>query len=100
MKAINDYRILMPNIPYYETGMQINQFDVVYYTGITPGYYVGPGGNPVENVTGPYSTGYYYATGRLNSGNHLFYLRPDSKVSGPSGPNVWTQKYFFVPTYG
>lgn len=97
MKAINDYRILMPNIPYYETGMQINQFDVVYYTGIAPGAYSVP--NFSENVSGPFATGYYYATGRLNSGNNFFYLRPDS-VTGPSGPNVWTQKYFFVPTYG
>lgn len=101
MKAVNDYRILMPNIPYYDTGLQFNQFDVVYYTGISAGSYVGPGGTPTETIsTGPFQTGYYYATGRLNSGFNYFYMRPDSIVSGPSGPNVWTQNYFFVPCYG
>jgi phage-related protein len=103
MKAVNDYRILMPNIPYYETGLRFNQFDVVYYTGIKPGSYTGPAGIPVENISASFATGYYYATGRLNSGDNLFYMRPDSYVSGPNnsrGSALWTQNYFFVPTYG
>lgn len=83
MKAVNDYRILMPNIPYYETGLQFNQFDVVYYTGI-------------YGVSGPFNTGYYYATGKLNSGINNINARPDVVT----GPNVWTQNYFFVPCYG
>jgi len=101
MKAVNDYRILMPNIPYYETGVNYNQFDVVYYTGIPAGSYIDPGGTPTETIsTGPFATGYYYAKGNLSSGINYFYMRPDSIVSGPSGPNVWTQDYFFVPCYG
>ena len=39
MKAINDYRILMPNVPYYETGILFNEFEIVYYTGINAGTY-------------------------------------------------------------
>jgi phage-related protein len=102
MKAVNDYRILMPNIPYYETGLRFNQFDVVYYSGIHAGTYTYQ--NVTETIsTGPFATGYYYATGKLNSGDNLFFMRPDSIVSGPNnsrGSALWTQNYFFVPTYG
>lgn len=103
MKAVNDYRILMPDVPYYETGLQFNEFAVVYYTGITPGNYsyTGPNGVPniSDNVTAPFQTGYYYLTQTLNSGDNFFFKRPDSSVTGPTS-NPWTQNFFFVPCYG
>lgn len=103
MKAVNDYRILMPNIPYYATGLQFNEFSVVYYTGINPGNYsyTGPNGsfNVSESVAAPFSTGYYYAKRALNSGDNRFFQRPDAIVTGPYS-NPWTQDFFFVPCYG
>lgn len=101
MKAVNDYRILMPNVPYYATGLQFNEFAVVYYTGINVGNYsyTGPQGSFADSVAQPFRTGYYYAKRTLNSGENLFFSRPDATVTGPN-PNPWTQDFFFVPCYG
>ena len=95
MKAINDYRILMPNIPFYETGVTFNEFDVVYYTGINPGTYVDDKGNN-RVVAAPFTTGYFYCKTNLPSGENFFFNRPDGNNSG----YYWTNQFFFVPTYG
>ena len=95
MKAINDYRILMPNIPFYETGVTFNEFDVVYYTGINPGTYIDDKGNS-RVVAAPFTTGYFYCKTNLPSGENFFFNRPDGNNSG----YYWTNKFFFVPTYG
>ena len=95
MKAINDYRILMPNIPFYQTGVTFNEFDVVYYTGINPGTYVDDKGNN-RVVVNPLVTGYFYCKTNLPSGNNFFFNRPD----GNNGGYYWTDQFFFVPTYG
>jgi len=95
MKAINDYRILMPNIPFYETGVTFNEFDVVYYTGMNPGTYVDDKGNN-RVVAAPFNTGYFYCKTNLPSGQNFFFNRPD----GNNGGNYWTNQFFFVPTYG
>lgn len=95
MKAINDYRILMPNIPFYQTGVTFNEFDVVYYTGINPGTYIDDKGNS-RVVAAPFTTGYFYCKTDLPSGENFFYNRPDGNNSG----YYWTNQFFFVPTYG
>lgn len=95
MKAINDYRILMPNIPFYQTGVTFNEFDVVYYTGINPGTYVDDKGN-TRVVAAPFTTGYFYCKTDLPSGENFFFNRPDGNNSG----YYWTNQFFFVPTYG
>ena len=95
MKAINDYRILMPNIPFYETGVTFNEFDVVYYTGINPGTYVDDKGNN-RVVAAPFVTGYFYCKTNLPSGENFFFNRPDGNNSG----YYWANQFFFVPTYG
>jgi len=95
MKAINDYRILMPNIPFYQTGVTFNEFDVVYYTGINPGTYVDDKGNN-RVVVNPLVTGYFYCKTNLPSGNNFFFNRPD----GNNGGYYWTDQFMFVPTYG
>ena len=95
MKAINDYRILMPNIPFYETGVTFNEFDVVYYTGINPGTYIDDKGNS-RVVAAPFTTGYFYCKMNLPSGENFFFNRPDGNNSG----YYWTNQFFFVPTYG
>ena len=110
MKAINDYRILMPNVPYYETGILFNEFEVVYYTGINAGTYTDSSALPspiTETVVNPLAgkTGYYYLNSQkfLTSGQNLFWTRPDSPfnvISGPETFDWWTQDFFFKPTYG
>lgn len=107
MKAINDYRILMPNVPYYETGIAFNQYEIVYYTGINPGTYNAP--SITQTVANPISgkTGYYYLKSKIynTSGDNLFWTRPDSPLNIPSGASLnqygwWVQNFFFKPTYG
>ena len=111
MKAINDYRILMPNVPYYETGILFNEFEIVYYTGINAGTYNDLNAYPKpilnEVVINPIAgkTGYYYLNSQkfLTSGQNLFWTRPDSPfnvISGPETFDWWTQDFFFKPTYG
>jgi len=111
MKAINDYRILMPNIPYYETGIAFNQYEIVYYTGINPGTYTDNTNPPpiTQTVVNPTSerTGYYYLKNPIytTSGKNVFWTRPDSILNIPSGAasdqyGWWVQNFFFVPTYG
>lgn len=110
MKAINDYRILMPNVPYYETGILFNEFEIVYYTGINAGTYTDSSALPspiTETVVNPLAgkTGYYYLNSQkfLTSGQNLFWTRPDSPfnvISGPETFDWWTQDFFFKPTYG
>jgi phage-related protein len=87
MANINDYRILVSNVPYYETGIAVNTFDIVYYTGVP---------FATSGLTGPFSTGYYYAHSPLGASSHSQNMRPD----GSSGPNFWTQDFFFKPSYG
>ena len=64
MKAINDYRILMPNVPYYETGIAFNEYEIIYYTGINAGTYTDNTRTPpiTQTVINPLlgKTGYYY----------------------------------------
>lgn len=111
MKAINDYRILMPNVPYYETGILFNEFEIVYYTGINSGTYDDLNAYPrpiigqvvVNPIAG--KTGYYYLNSQkfLTSGQNIFWTRPDSPfnvISGPETFDWWTQDFFFKPTYG
>ena len=110
MKAINDYRILMPNVPYYETGILFNEFEIVYYTGINSGIYTDPNAYPspiTQTVLNPKAgkTGYYYLNSQkfLTSGQNLFWTRPDSPFNVIDGEDTfdwWTQDFFFKPTYG
>ncbi len=119
MKAINDYRILMPNVPYYETGILFNEFEIVYYTGINAGTYTDPNTFPspkIETVVNPIAgkTGYYYLSSQrfFTASQNVFWTRPDSPdnviydsspsfiVEGKNDFAVWTQDFFFKPTYG
>ncbi len=110
MKAINDYRILMPNVPYYETGILFNEFEIVYYTGINAGTYTDSSALPspiTATVVNPLAgkTGYYYLNTQkfLTSGQNLFWTRPDSPYNVTDGEDTfdwWTQNFFFKPTYG
>jgi len=110
MKAINDYRILMPNVPYYETGILFNEFEIVYYTGINSGTYFDYNAYPAPIsgiVVNPLAgkTGYYYLNTQkfLTSGQNLFWTRPDSPYNVTDGEDTfdwWTQNFFFKPTYG
>ena len=110
MKAINDYRILMPNVPYYETGILFNEFEIVYYTGINSGTYFDYTAYPAPIsgiVVNPLAgkTGYYYLNTQkfLTSGQNLFWTRPDSPYNVTDGEDTfdwWTQNFFFKPTYG
>jgi hypothetical protein len=96
MKAINDFRIKISDVPIYETGIQINKYDVVYYTGITPGSYSANGIS--QTVSAPFETGYYYALYDIPSGFNLFYSRP-----GYTADNIvpqWTQEWNYTPSYG
>lgn len=96
MKAINDFRIKISDVPVYETGIQINKYDVVYYTGITPGSYSAYGIS--QTVSAPFETGYYYALYDIPSGFNLFYSRP-----GYTADNIvpqWTQEWSYTPSYG
>lgn len=110
MKAINDYRILMPNIPYYETGIAFNEYEVVYYTGINPGTYTDYNTSPpiTQTVVNPVAgkTGYYYLKKPIykTSGENVFWTRPDSELNDVDSTvnfyDWWVQHFFFVPTYG
>lgn len=110
MKAINDYRILMPNVPYYETGIAFNEYEIVYYTGINPGTYTDNTKSPpiTQTVTNPAvgKTGYYYLKKPTynTSGDNKFWTRPDSPLNDIDSSiglyDWWVQHFFFVPTYG
>jgi phage-related protein len=106
MKAVNDYRILMPNVPYYETGIAFNEYEIVYYTGINAGTYTDNTKTPpiTETVINPVlgKTGYYYLKNeKYNvSGDNKFWTRPDSVLNGDSLSSWWVQNFFFIPTYG
>lgn len=113
MKAVNDYRILMPNVPYYETGIAFNEYEIVYYTGINPGTYTDNTVSPpiTQTVQNPSSneTGYYYLKKAIypTSGKNLFWTRPDSELNIVDSSNPieifydwWVQHFFFTPTYG
>lgn len=110
MKAINDYRILMPNIPYYETGIAFNEYEIVYYTGINPGTYTDNSVSPsiTQTVVNPVAgrTGYYYLKKPVyqSSGKNVFWTRPDSDLNDVDSSldfyDWWVQHFFFVPTYG
>jgi len=110
MKAINDYRILMPNVPYYETGIAFNEYEIVYYTGINPGTYTDNTVSPpiTQTVQNPSAneTGYYYLKKAMypTSGKNVFWTRPDSDLNIIE-PSVdfydwWVRHFFFTPTYG
>lgn len=110
MKAVNDYRILMPNVPYYETGILFNQYEIVYYTGINAGTYTDATKNPplTQTVENPVSgrTGYYYLKKQIYniSGDNKFWTRPDSELNDVDATqnfyDWWVQNFFFIPTYG
>ena len=106
MKAVNDYRILMPNVPYYETGIAFNEYEIVYYTGINAGTYTDSTITPsiTQTVINPLlgKTGYYYLKNeKYNaSGDNKFWTRPDSSLNNSPLSNWWVQNFFFTPTYG
>ena len=39
MKAVKDFKINVTNVPYYETGVEFQEYDVVYFSGIYEGTY-------------------------------------------------------------
>lgn len=95
MKAVNDFKIKVSDIPFYQTGnATFYQYQPVYYTGILPGTYTENG--ITEGVSGPFSTGYYYCKQDLSASLNYFYNRPDSEL----GKNFWTQDWQYTPTYG
>jgi len=110
MKAVNDYRILMPNIPYYQTGIAFNEYEIVYYTGINAGTYTDNNISPpiTQIVQNPDvgKTGYYYLKKAIypTSGKNVFWTRPDSDLNyidfDANELDWWVQNYFFTPTYG
>ncbi len=110
MKAVNDYRILMPNVPYYETGILFNQYEIVYYTGINSGTYTDNTKTPpiTQTVDNPVAgrTGYYYLKNQAYnvSGDNKFWTRPDSELNDVDATagfyDWWVQNFFFNPTYG
>ena len=106
MKAINDYRILMPNVPYYETGIAFNEYEIIYYTGINAGTYTDNTRTPpiTQTVINPLlgKTGYYYLKNQKynTSGDNKFWTRPDSSLNNSPLSNWWVQNFFFTPTYG
>lgn len=110
MKAVNDYRILMPNVPYYETGILFNQYEIVYYTGINSGIYTDNTKTPpiTQTVDNPVAgrTGYYYLKNQAYnvSGDNKFWTRPDSELNDVDATagfyDWWVQNFFFNPTYG
>jgi len=96
MKAVNDFRIKVSDVPFYETGIDINRYDVFYYTGINPG--TESYGSITQVINKPFKTGYYYALYDIPSGKNRFYARP-----GYSDPNItsqWTQNWSYTPSYG
>jgi phage-related protein len=110
MKAVNDYRILMSNIPYYQTGIAFNEYEIVYYTGINAGTYTDNTISPpiTQIVQNPDvgKTGYYYLKKAIypTSGKNVFWTRPDSDLNyvdfGANELDWWVQNFFFTPTYG
>lgn len=96
MKAVNDFRIKISDVPVYNTGIQINKYDVVYYTGINPGTY--NAGSISQTVSAPFNTGYYYALYDIPSGQNLFYARPG--YSDAYITPQWTQEWSYTPSYG
>lgn len=96
MKAVKDFKINVTNVPYYETGVEFQEYDVVYFSGIYEGTYSENGFT--ETVGSEFTTGYYYATKFLPSGDNYFYNRPGGE--NDLGVGLWQTGWFYTPSYG